>query len=71
MADAGSIGERVRQLRTGRLPRLTQRELAEKSGVSVDLISKLEQGAKQSALLVTCTTKLRSGCRWSSCGPRR
>src|SRR5262249_45235974 len=53
MTDAGSIGERIRQQRAGRLPRLTQRELAEKSGVSVDLISKLEQGAKQSALLVT------------------
>jgi len=49
----GTIGERIRQLRTGRLPKLTQRELAERAGVSVDLISKLEQGTKQSALLVT------------------
>jgi transcriptional regulator with XRE-family HTH domain len=47
------IGARIRQLRTERIPRLTQRELAERSGVSVDLISKLEQGTKQSALLVT------------------
>src|SRR5262249_47557622 len=37
MTDTGSIGGHIRQLRTSRLPRLTQRELAEKSGVSVDL----------------------------------
>ncbi len=55
MTSAGSIGERIRQLRTERMPRLTQRELAEKSGISVDLISKLEQGTKQSALLTTLT----------------
>lgn len=48
-----SLGERIRQLRTSQLPRLTQRELAERAGVSVDLISKLEQGVKQSALLVS------------------
>jgi transcriptional regulator with XRE-family HTH domain len=49
----GTIGERIRQLRTERLPRLTQRELAERAGVSVDLISKLEQGVKHSARLVS------------------
>jgi transcriptional regulator with XRE-family HTH domain len=53
MTTNGSIGERVRQLRTARMPRVTQRELAEKAGVSVDLISKLEQGTKQSALLTS------------------
>ncbi len=53
MTSTGSIGERIRQLRKERMPTLTQRELAEKAGVSVDLISKLEQGTKQSALLVT------------------
>jgi transcriptional regulator with XRE-family HTH domain len=53
MTNTGSIGERIKQLRTERVPRLTQRELAEAAGISVDLISKLEQGTKQSALLVT------------------
>lgn len=46
-----AIGERIRQLRTQRSPRMTQRELAERAGVSVDLVSKLEQGAKQTASL--------------------
>jgi transcriptional regulator with XRE-family HTH domain len=32
---------------------MTQRELAERAGVSVDLVSKLEHGQKQTALLVT------------------
>jgi transcriptional regulator with XRE-family HTH domain len=50
---ADSIGERIRQLRTARLPRVTQQELAERAGVSVDLVRKLEQGVKQSALLVS------------------
>jgi transcriptional regulator with XRE-family HTH domain len=49
----GSIGERIRQLRYQRTPRMTQRDLAERAGVSVDLISKLEQGAKHSALVRT------------------
>jgi transcriptional regulator with XRE-family HTH domain len=53
MTTDGSIGERIKQLRTARLPRMTQSELAEKAGVSVEVISKLEQGAKRSALLVT------------------
>jgi transcriptional regulator with XRE-family HTH domain len=48
-----SIGERIRQLRVQQKPRMTQRELAERAGVSVDLISKLEQGTKQTALLVS------------------
>src|SRR5438874_2893981 len=48
-----TIGGRIRQLRRGRKPRLTQRELAERAGVSVDLIAKLEQGIKQTTLLVT------------------
>jgi transcriptional regulator with XRE-family HTH domain len=48
-----TIGGRIRQLRWERQPRLTQRELAERAGVSVDLIAKLEQGAKQTALLVS------------------
>jgi transcriptional regulator with XRE-family HTH domain len=48
-----TIGGRIRQLRRELKPRLTQRELAERAGVSVDLISKLEQGTKQTALLVS------------------
>lgn len=48
-----SIGARIRELRVGRDPRLTQRELAERAGVSVETISKLEQGAKQSARLTS------------------
>jgi transcriptional regulator with XRE-family HTH domain len=48
-----TIGGRIRHLRRERKPRLTQRELAERAGVSVDLIAKLEQGIKQTALLVT------------------
>lgn len=53
MDERSGIGARVRELRTGREPRLTQRELAERAGVSVDLISKLEQGVKQTALLTS------------------
>jgi transcriptional regulator with XRE-family HTH domain len=49
----GTIGERIRQLRLERLPTMTQRELAERARVSVDLVSKLEQGQKQTALLTT------------------
>jgi len=49
----GTIGERIRQLRRQLDPQMTQRELAERAGVSVDLISKLEQGQKQTALLVS------------------
>lgn len=45
MADK-MIGERLRELR-GRL--YTQRELAERAEVSVDLVRKLEQGARNSA----------------------
>lgn len=49
------IGARIFELRHGREPRLTQQELAHKAGVSVDLISKLEQGRRQTALLPTLT----------------
>lgn len=41
-----TIGERVRKLR-GRL--YTQRQLAERAGVSVDLVRKLEQGTRRTA----------------------
>src|SRR5215475_6999471 len=55
MGEGGGIGDRVRRLRIERLPRLTQRELAERAGVSVELVSKLEQGVRQSARLATLT----------------
>lgn len=48
-----TIGERIRQLRSQRNPSMTQREVAERAGVSIDLISKLEQGVKQHTMLVT------------------
>lgn len=41
-----SLGERIRELR-GKL--YTQRELAERAGVSIDLVRKLEQGARNTA----------------------
>lgn len=41
-----SIGQRIRELR-GKV--LTQRQLAELAGVSVDLVRKLEQGSRQTA----------------------
>lgn len=47
------IGGRIKELREGREPRLSQRELAERAGVSVDTISKLEQGRRQTALVPT------------------
>jgi transcriptional regulator with XRE-family HTH domain len=46
-----SIGSRIFKLRKQR--RLTQRELAELAGVSVDLVSKLEQGVKQTARITS------------------
>ncbi len=48
-----TIGERVKQLRLERSPRMTQRELAERAGVSTDLIGKLEQGQKQTPRITT------------------
>jgi len=55
VGEGGGIGDRVQRLRTGRSPKLTQRELAEKAGVSVELVSKLEQGVRQSARLASLT----------------
>lgn len=49
------IGRRIYELRTERTPRLTQRDLADRAGVSVDVISKLEQGVKSSARIPTLT----------------
>jgi transcriptional regulator with XRE-family HTH domain len=47
---AGRLGERVRELRRGR--GLTLEELAERSGVSRAMISKLERGEKNPTLVV-------------------
>ncbi len=48
-----SIGERILELRSERTPTMTQAHLAERAGVGVELISKLERGAKQTAKLTT------------------
>ncbi len=48
-----SIGAQLRRLR--REKALTQEELAERAGVSKDLIAKLEQGSRQSARLASLT----------------
>ncbi len=48
---AVSIGEQLRSLRGA--CGLTQEALAERSGISVDLIKKLEQGQRKSARLTT------------------
>lgn len=49
------IGQRIRELRTERIPRLTQQQLADRAGVSVDVIQKLEQGRKVNARITTLT----------------
>jgi transcriptional regulator with XRE-family HTH domain len=49
------IGQRIHDLRTERVPRLTQRELAERAGLSVDLVQKLEQGRKATAKITSLT----------------
>jgi transcriptional regulator with XRE-family HTH domain len=51
MSDGLTIGERVAKLRRQR--HLTQRELAERSGVSVDLIKKLEQNTRRSTRIAS------------------
>lgn len=48
-----TIGQRIYELRTDRTPKLTQQELAERAGVSLDLISKLERGVRQTARIPT------------------
>lgn len=48
-----SIGQRIHELRTERSPRLTQQQLAERAGLSVDLIQKLEQRRKSSARITS------------------
>src|SRR3954454_14065489 len=48
-----TLGERVRRLRAER--GMTQEQLAERAGVSVDLVKKLEQGRRESARLTTLT----------------
>lgn len=53
-----TIGSRIFALRKAR--RLTQRELADAAGVSVDLVSKLEQGVKQTARMASLTLLARA-----------
>lgn len=51
--EVSTIGQQVRRLRTGRTPRLTQQQLAERAGISLDVIQKLEQGRKRTARIPT------------------
>lgn len=51
MTETNTIGDRLRMLRRER--GITQDELAERSGVSKDLVSKLEQNRRQSARITT------------------
>lgn len=46
-----SIGARIKTLRRRPQTRMTQRDLAEKAGVSIDLVQKLEQKARHTASL--------------------
>ncbi|MFB6718684.1 helix-turn-helix domain-containing protein [Kribbella sp. NPDC056345] len=48
--EAGPIGTRIRELR-GKV--LTQKQLADSAGVSVDLIRKLEQGSRQTTTIAS------------------
>lgn len=52
-AEPSSIGERIRQLRGECVPRMTQQELAERAGLSIDVVRKLEQGRRQTVLIGT------------------
>lgn len=58
MSEGNTIGRCLRRLR--REQGLTQEQLAERSGVSVDLIAKLEQGRRETARL-TSLMKLANG----------
>jgi DNA-binding Xre family transcriptional regulator len=53
VSDPGIVGQQVRSFRIER--GLSQGELAERANVSVDLISKLEQGTRQTARISTLT----------------
>jgi transcriptional regulator with XRE-family HTH domain len=44
------IGDRIYELRTERTPRLTQQQLAERAGLSLDTIKKYERGRRQPTL---------------------
>src|SRR5688572_29853235 len=48
-------GNASMMLRTERSPRLTQQQLAERAGLSIDVIQKLEQGRKATARIPTLT----------------
>lgn len=49
--EESSIGDRIARLRLRR--KLTQEGLAERAGLSVDIVRKLEQGVRQNARLTT------------------
>ena len=44
------IGQRIYELRTDRNPRLTQQELADRAGLSLATVKKIEQGRRAGTL---------------------
>jgi len=48
-----SLGERILALRLSRIPNMTQEALANRAGVSVSLVRKLEQGQRHSAQITS------------------
>lgn len=52
-ANTDGLGDRLARLRRMATPKVTQQQLAERAGVSVDVVKKLEQGSKKSARLPT------------------
>lgn len=60
MTVVSTIGRRLHELRTSRTPKLTQQELAERAGVSVDVVQKLEQGQRHGARIGTLTALARA-----------
>lgn len=56
MTHGDGIGERLRKLRTMR--GMSQDELAERAGLSRDLIAKLEQGRRSSTRLTSAAAQI-------------
>ncbi|MER6014797.1 helix-turn-helix domain-containing protein [Streptomyces bluensis] len=56
--EQSGIGDRIARLRARR--KLTQEELAERAGLSVDIVRKLEQGVRQTARLTTLNALARA-----------
>lgn len=50
VAIMSDIGHRIYELRNDRTPRLTQQEVADRAGLSVDAVKKIEQGTRAGSL---------------------